>query len=489
MSLQQGLYAATQPATHVLRKQVIQRIRQHRRKQHVQADMPACFVADQTGTLPATSGAALGSTPVGGNEPPRNVTYRSLFRNPNFRLLWLGETVSTFGSMFTRLAIPVYVITLTSSYRQLGLAVFWGLVASLVFGLVSGVFVDRWNRRNTMVAVSAVNGVLLVALVSVVLWNPALPVQLPAIYALNFVTALLRDLFAAARVAIFPEVLTEDEYLVANTLDQSTTQFAELLSYPLAILVFWLGPILAFSLDAVSFFVAALLLWRVRTTPVPVEKEGKHALLHDLAAGLRTTWRLPLVRSIVLLSFIVPLVFSLMFTLQIPYAVDVAGSTEKVGFPLLEGAMAIGFMIGAVLLGRSGAALEPKHTAGKWDRWHGWRRGAARAASVPPWTAQGNICDPSNVDDAPAGGVAGAAVDRHDEQLGSHQCSHRGTGTNTTRRAWPGLQCYSNGVGGRVCPWRAADGGCRRPRAADIYGHEHSLDLNWAGVQHLAAPG
>jgi len=353
MSFQSGLYAAAQPASNVLRTQIAQRIRQQRWRRG-RADVPAYLVAEQTGTLPATvSGTVIGNTSPSGDEPPRTVNYRSLLRNNNFRLLWLGEAVSTFGSMFTRLAIPVYVFTLTNSYRQLGLAVFWGLAASLVFGLVSGVFVDRWNRRTTMTTVSVLNGVMLLALVGVVLWNPALPIQLTAIYALNFITALLRDLFAAARVAIFPDVLTKDEYLVANTLDQSTTQFAELLSYPLTILVFWLGPTLAFGLDAATFFVSALLLWRVRTKPAPAQPSGEHALLRDLAAGLRTTWRSPLVRSIVLLSFIVPLIFSLMFTLQIPYAVDVAGSTEKIGFPLLEGAMALGFVVGAVLLGRS----------------------------------------------------------------------------------------------------------------------------------------
>ncbi len=352
MGFQLGLDIAAQPISY--KKRNVQRFRQGRRWRRERAGVPAYLVADHTGTFPTTTGGeSFGSTTSGDNEPPRNVTYRSLLRNNNFRLLWLGEAISTFGSMFTRLAIPVYVYSLTNSYRQLGLAIFWGLAASLVFGLVSGVFVDRWNRRTTMTGASVLNGVVLLALVGVIVWNPALPIQLVAIYALNFVTTLLRDLFAAARVAIFPDVLNENEYLVANALDQSTIQFAELLSYPLSILVLWLGPTLAFGLDAATFFVSALLLWRVRVKPAPVEASGERALFRDIAAGLRATWRLPLVRSIVLLSFIVPLIFSLMFTLQIPYAVDIAGSTEEVGFPLLEGAMALGFVIGAVLLGRS----------------------------------------------------------------------------------------------------------------------------------------
>jgi MFS family permease len=273
-------------------------------------------------------------------------------------MLWLGEAISTFGSLFTRLAIPVYVYNVTGSSLQLGLSVFFSLIASLIFGLLSGVLVDRWDRRRAMIATNLLNGVILLLLVGLVIQNPPLPVRLAAIYALSFVAALLRDFFAAARVAILPDVISEQEYLTANALDQSTIQFAELLSYPLSILVLWLGPTLAFGLDAATFFVSAALLSSVTVTRTTTQGAQESTIIRDIAAGLRTVRQLELVRRIVLLSFIVPIIFSLMFTLQLLYAVDVAGSTNVVGFPLLEGAMALGFVIGALLLGRWG-----KHTA------------------------------------------------------------------------------------------------------------------------------
>ena len=288
------------------------------------------------------------------SEPPRKVTYRSLLQNRNFRLLWIGEAISTFGSLFTRLAIPVYVYRITGSSTHLGLAVFFSLVASLVFGLFSGVLVDRWDRRRAMINVNVINGVALLVLVGVIIQNPPLPLKLAAIYALSFVVALLRDFFAAARVAIFPEVLSQEEYLTANALDQSTSQFAELLSYPLSILVLWLGPTVAFGLDAATFFISAACLALVSVTRVELHQHQETTIFRDIAAGLRTVWRIELVRKIVLLSFVVPSIFSLMFTLQLLYAVNVAGSTDQVGFPLLQGMMALGFAIGALLLGRWG---------------------------------------------------------------------------------------------------------------------------------------
>jgi MFS family permease len=313
---------------------------------------------DQEVLMRGNDTGASASAPSGDDEPPQNVTYRSLLRNRSFRMLWLGEAISTFGSLFTRLAVPVYVYNITNSPTQLGLSVFFSLVATLLFGLVSGVLVDRWDRRRSMIAANLLNGVVLLVLAGVVLGDPPLPVRLAAIYALSFIAALLRDFFAAARVAIFPDIITKQEYLTANALDQSTIQFAELLSYPLSILVLWLGPSLAFGLDAGTFFVSAALLTAVTVSRAPVQRPPENTILRDIAAGLRTVRQLDLVRKVVVLSFVVPTIFSLMFTLQLLYAVKVAGSTDVAGFPLLEGAMALGFVVGALLLGRWG-----KHTS------------------------------------------------------------------------------------------------------------------------------
>jgi DHA3 family macrolide efflux protein-like MFS transporter len=283
-------------------------------------------------------------------EKPK-VTYSSLLRNKNFRFLWLGEAFSTFGSLFTRLALPIYIFTITDSYTQLGLSYFFSLVASLIFGLFSGVLIDRWNRKRAMVAANILNGGVLLILLWITL-QPFSSFQLASIYVLIFLAAVLRDFFAAARVAIFPDILSDDELLTANALDQATVNFAELFSYPLAAMVLLVGPTLAFGLDAVTFFIAGLLLMRIRISRTRAETTQERNMLQQITTGIQTAWRLHMVRKILILSLIVPCVFSLIFTLQLPYAVDVAGSTKAIGLPMLEGAMAVGFIFGAVMIGR-----------------------------------------------------------------------------------------------------------------------------------------
>lgn len=286
---------------------------------------------------------------------PKTVSYRELLSNSNFRLIWAGEAISTFGTYFTRIAVPIYVFSLTNSYAALGFAAFSTTIASLLFGLFAGALADRWDRRRTMMSADIANGLVVLSLLALVLLPLPLSIELGAIFGINFVAGLLRELFMPSRIALFADVLSKDELLTANSLDQATTTFCELLSYPVAAaVIFQLGPEVAFGVDAATFFVSALLIWAVRTPPHQPNHEAASNILSEIREGIGIAMSMPLVREVIALSLIVPLNLALLNTLQLPYAVDVLGSTKEVGFPVLEGAMALGVVLGMLALGRWG---------------------------------------------------------------------------------------------------------------------------------------
>lgn len=287
--------------------------------------------------------------------PRRNVTYRALLSNKNFRLVWAGEAISTFGTYFTRVAVPIYVFSLTNSYAALGFAAFSTLVASLLFGLFAGALADRWDRRRTMIGADLASGAVVLALLTMVLLPLPPSIELGGIFVVNFCAGLLRELFMPSRIALFAEILNDDELLAANSLDQATMTFCELLSYPLAAAaILQLGPVTAFGIDAATFFVSALLIWGVRTTSPRLEGGQAGNILGEIAEGLRVARGLPLIPELIVLSLIIPLNLSLLNILQLPYAVDILGSTKEVGFPALEGGMALGVVLGMLALGRWG---------------------------------------------------------------------------------------------------------------------------------------
>src|SRR5438876_12369842 len=77
----------------------------------------------------------------------------------DFRLLFIGRTISLFGSAFAPIALAFAVITLTGSPSDLGLVLSAYMLAHLVFLLAGGVWADRLPRHLVMVASDLLSGV------------------------------------------------------------------------------------------------------------------------------------------------------------------------------------------------------------------------------------------------------------------------------------------------------------------------------------------
>ena len=88
------------------------------------------------------------------------IAYGRLFRNRSFMALWIGQTISFIGDYFYWLAIPIMVERLTGSMFLVGMSVVSSALPMLVLGPVAGVFVDRWDRKRTMIVSDVLRGLL-----------------------------------------------------------------------------------------------------------------------------------------------------------------------------------------------------------------------------------------------------------------------------------------------------------------------------------------
>src|SRR5262245_16196171 len=94
-------------------------------------------------------------------------TSRSPLAVRDFRLLWVGETVSALGDQFAMIALPWPALLLTGSSFALGTVLALMAVPRAVLMIVGGAFVDRFSPRLVMLVSNAVRlvAVLLLALV------------------------------------------------------------------------------------------------------------------------------------------------------------------------------------------------------------------------------------------------------------------------------------------------------------------------------------
>src|SRR6266446_2756186 len=85
---------------------------------------------------------------------------RDLLRNRNFRFLWTGQSISDFGDSLTNLALLIIINQLTGSTAALATMLIVLTIPQVTFGLISGVYVDRWDRKRIMIVSDLVRGIL-----------------------------------------------------------------------------------------------------------------------------------------------------------------------------------------------------------------------------------------------------------------------------------------------------------------------------------------
>ena len=85
-----------------------------------------------------------------------------LWRNRDFLCLWTGQTISTFGTQVTTLALPLTAITLLNATPfQMGLPAAVPRSALILVGLFAGIWVDRFRQRSVMIGADLGRALLL----------------------------------------------------------------------------------------------------------------------------------------------------------------------------------------------------------------------------------------------------------------------------------------------------------------------------------------
>ena len=200
---------------------------------------------------------------------------------PRFRRLLLARTFSRWGDIFGSVALVVLVFRLTGSGLDVGVATIVQIVPLIAFGPFAGAVVDRLSRVKVMVLADLGRGALALSLLFV-------HGRLGAVYAIAFGMAALSTLFTPAAVSVVPALVDREEDLVgANAVLTSSAIISQIVLAPLAgAMVSFAGPGPAVALNAVSFFVSAALLLRLRVPRATSGASTPTSYLRDVRDGL-----------------------------------------------------------------------------------------------------------------------------------------------------------------------------------------------------------
>ena len=203
-------------------------------------------------------------------------------RERDFRLLFAGTMITTVGDRLAGIALAFAVLDVASA-TALGVvfATRQGVQALVVVG--GGVLSDRLPRNLVLVGASLVQGAAQAATAACVLAGVG---GIEAIVVLQAVYGLGLGLVIPAEVGLVPQTVSAERLQQANALQGMTRNLVGVLGPAVGGAVVVAGsPGIALAIDAVSFFVCADILRRIRIAP----RVGAEAV--GFLAELREGWR------------------------------------------------------------------------------------------------------------------------------------------------------------------------------------------------------
>ncbi len=290
-------------------------------------------------------------------------TRRGLLRNRNYVVLLAGQAVSQVGNAFYPLAIYWFTFSLTRSSRDLGyLATVISLTA--LVSMLTGVLVDRWDRRKTMVWADVARAVLAAGLALLAGFGH---LGLIAIFAFALFLGLVGNLFGPAQISLLPNVVGMEELGAASGLNQGISAGAGLVGTSIGgFLMGMFGPATLLGLDAASFVVSFLsvgFLRLPRSATLPQghgREDGRPArrFLGELVEGLRLVYGNGFFLRIALVGALVNFAFMPLNVLDVMWVRTVL-HLGAFAYGMLGAAVTVGVIAGSVAAGPLMRRVDP----------------------------------------------------------------------------------------------------------------------------------
>jgi MFS family permease len=204
----------------------------------------------------------------------------------DFRMLWIGATVSLIGDGIYVVAMALQVLQLENragTLAKVGIA--WAL-PQVFLVLASGALSDRLDRRHLMISGDLIR---LAAITTIGTLSILDVLTVPILIALVVVFGVGQALFNPAFSSIIPSIVPEELLVEANALGQFVRPACILVIGPLVggLLVGTVGPGWAFVVDGATFAWSALLILRMRIRKESVQETTAAAVWADMKEGLR----------------------------------------------------------------------------------------------------------------------------------------------------------------------------------------------------------
>jgi len=274
---------------------------------------------------------------------PQSAGRLAAFRYRDFRLFWLSLFVSNVGTWMQTTATNWLLYQLTDSPFQLGLNGIFRAVPAIFLGLISGTFVDRYDRKRLLLSTQVASALLSLGLA---ILDSSGNIQAWQIYAFTFISAAVGSFDGPARQALFPSLVPRSVLPNAVALNSILWKGAALLGPSLGgIAISLMGTSGAFYANAASFLAVVVALLMMRSYSPTREKHQR--FLGEMKDGFRYMVSVPIILGIMVMEA-VSSIFGLDHAMLTIFASDIFRVGAH-GFGFLQSSRGLGAVIGSSL--------------------------------------------------------------------------------------------------------------------------------------------
>ena len=273
-------------------------------------------------------------------------------RNRNFVMVVVGQIISLFGNAILRFALPLYLLSETGSAALFGIVSACAFIPMIVLAPVGGIFADRVNKRNIMVALDF----LTAALVLLILLLLGKMDVVALIFAALFLLYGIQGAYQPAVQASIPALLSHEYIMQGNAVINLVSSFSGLLGPIIGGTLFgFFGIRLILYISLLCFMLSAIMEIFIR---IPFEKKEAEGNIFSIGlADLKESFHYmkqeqPLIMQFSLAVAAINMILSALMIIGLPVIVTqlLAFDSETANrlYGYAEGVMAVASLCGGM---------------------------------------------------------------------------------------------------------------------------------------------
>jgi MFS family permease len=280
--------------------------------------------------------------------------FSSVQKYRNYRLFFLGQTISLPGTWMQRITQSWLILTLTHSPLAVGVLALAQFLPFTAFSLFAGVVVDRLDARRTVIGTQICHMLLASTIAAITLSGV---VQAWHVYVIAFLGGTVQVLDAPARQQLTFRMVGRDALQNAVALNSSVFNASRIFGPAIAgVLLAAFGAGICFAINAVSFLavLAGLLMMR-QSEFFAMRKSARPTMMRGVREGLSYALRTRDVALVLLLTLVIS-TFCLNFNVLLPVLAKQTLHAGPRTFGVLSAAFGFGALVGGLFAAAQGRA-------------------------------------------------------------------------------------------------------------------------------------